>query len=183
MKVLSSLFFVLFSVVFFAQEVAEPDFIGETIIINNGNPQKLSKEVATITTRAGAGLYIVGVGKVRTRIELKPAKSKTRVKSGKDIVLIVKANDNNSDPLSIVNLFKFEEKKKKRRAEVASVGTFSGGEANKLNRIEFTAEKYGEASYKLTITTILEKGEYGVTVSNPNALDEKKLVVSTFGIN
>ena len=44
-----------------------------------------------------------------------------------------------------------------------------------------TAEKYGESSYRLTFGEQPE-GEYGIIVSNPNNVDEKMVIVSTFAI-
>ena len=98
-----------------------------------------------------------------------------------DIRFIVKAVDNATDPISIINIFRFETNKKKRLAELASVSTFGSVKSNKLERLRFSAEKYGEKSYLLTL---IDKpaGEYGITVSNPNSLDEKGTIVSTFAI-
>ncbi len=40
----------------------------------------------------------------------------------------------------------------------------------------------GKSSYIITPTVTLEPGEYGITVSNPNAVDEKQTVVSAFAV-
>ena len=89
--------------------------------------------------------------------------------------------DNATDPMSIVNVFRFETTKKRRLAEVASASTFGSVKSNKLERLRFDACKYGESSYLLTL---LDKpaGEFGITVSNPNHVDEKQTIVSTFAI-
>ncbi|MDR5591582.1 hypothetical protein [Christiangramia sp. SM2212] len=45
----------------------------------------------------------------------------------------------------------------------------------------FQGKKFGESSYIITVPEI-EDGEYGIIVKNPNSLDEKSTIVSTFGI-
>ncbi|TWI14003.1 hypothetical protein IQ31_05378 [Sphingobacterium siyangense] len=52
---------------------------------------------------------------------------------------------------------------------------------NSKSEVRFTGKKHGEKSYLLTLSNILP-GEYGIVVSNPNARDEKRVVVSCFGI-
>ncbi|TXK70628.1 hypothetical protein [Mesonia sp. HuA40] len=94
----------------------------------------------------------------------------------------MRAINNETDPLSIIQVFKFKKKKKKRLAELSSVGTFSGGSSNNLDYLKFKAEKFGENSYLLSIENFERGAEYGVMVSNPNSLDEKQTIVSTFGV-
>ena len=71
---------------------------------------------------------------------------------------------------------------KYRRAEVASTNTFGTTKTNNLNYVSFSAKRYGKSSYIITPTVTLEPGEYGITVSNPNAVDEKQTVVSAFAV-
>ena len=51
-----------------------------------------------------------------------------------------------------------------------------------MEYLPFTASKYGESSYRLVFET-RPNGEYGVIVSNPNNVDEKMVIVSTFAID
>lgn len=166
-----------------AQETApEPDFVGECFYLkNDGSTMKLEKSRTVARTKANAGIFIAGIGKVKTEIHIETPKSTSRIK-GSNIKLIVKAVDNLSDPMSIISIFKFEEKKKYRRAEVASAGTFSGSTGNDMDYIDFEAKKYGESSYLLSIEN-LKPGEYGIIVTNPNTKDEKQIIVSCFGID
>ncbi|MBR2261910.1 MAG: hypothetical protein IJ916_09460 [Paludibacteraceae bacterium] len=167
----------------YAQETApEPDFVGECFYLKkDGSTMKLEKSRTVARTKANAGLYIAGIGKVKTEIHIETPKSTSRIK-GSSIKLIVKAVDNLSDPMSIISIFKFEEKKKYRRAEIASAGTFSGSTGNDMDYIDFDAKKYGESSYLLSIEN-LKPGEYGIIVTNPNNKDEKQVIVSCFGID
>ncbi|MDR1983609.1 MAG: hypothetical protein LBQ28_02145 [Prevotellaceae bacterium] len=179
MTIVCSAFVCVFS---YAQDnIAEPDFIGEVIAVKNGEPAGLlEKSTVKLKTNAGASLYLTGFGAVKTRISIEGCCAKTTFKSSDEIQFIVKAVDNNTDPISIISVFKFDEKKKERRAELSSASTF-GASSNNLDYLSFSAKKYGENSY---IITLSEKpaGQYGITVKNPNSLDEKNLVVATFAI-
>ena len=160
----------------------EPDFIGEGIaILPDGSTAKLEKETVQMRTRANAGALIVGIGKAKTKVVIETPEAAVRLDGSGPIRFVVKAVDNATDPMSIVNVFRFETTKKRRLAEVASASTFGSVKSNKLERLRFDACKYGESSYLLTL---LDKpaGEFGITVSNPNHVDEKQTIVSTFAI-
>ncbi len=172
----------LLSLSSFAQ-VKEPTFVGEAFILKGDNSAlHLEKEQVKLKTRAGVGLYLVGIGKVKTKIDVAGCCSGASYSPENEIKLVVRAVDNETDPLSIIQVFKFDKKKKKRLAELASIGTFSGGSSNNLDYLKFRGEKYGEKSYLLTINNFERGAEYGVIVSNPNSLDQKNIIVSTFGI-
>ncbi len=164
-------------------DVPEPDFIGEVIaVMPDGSTAKLEKETVQMRTRANAGVLIVGIGKAKTKIVIESPEAAVRLDPSQPIQFIVKAVDNNSDPISIINVFRFDVTKKRRLAEVASASTFGSVKTNKLERLRFEARKYGEQSYLLTL---LDKpaGEFGITVSNPNLVDEKQTIVATFAID
>lgn len=179
-------FFILlfFSLSVYSQNpVAEPEFIGEVIMLKpDSDPQSLEKNTVQVKTKAGASVYIVGIGKVKTRINLEGCCAKARANKDEDFQLVVKAVDNNTDPISIISIFEMEKKGKNRRAELSSASTFGGTSSNNLDVVQFVGKKYGESSY---IITLKEKvaGEYGIIVRNPNTLDEKTTIVATFGID
>jgi hypothetical protein len=166
----------------YSQEAEEPDFVGEVLLLKNGTALGiLEKNPVKVKTKAGASVYLTGIGSVKSRITVEGCCAKTTVKSSDDFKFIIKAVDNITDPLAVISIFKFEEKKNERRAEVSSASTFGGGSSNNMNYLTFSAKKYGTSSY---IVTVNEKnaGQYGITVKNPNALDEKNLIVSSFAI-
>ncbi|WP_295936831.1 hypothetical protein [uncultured Alistipes sp.] len=168
----------------FAQvpEIPEPDFIGEVVtILPDGSAEKLEKETIMTRTRANAGALIIGIGKAKTKLIIESPRAALRLNGGEEIRFIIKAVDNETDPISIINIFRFESTNKRRLAETASVSTFGSVKSNKLERLRFSAAKYGEKSYLLTL---IDKpaGEFGITITNPNALDEKSVIVSTFAI-
>ena len=104
------------------ERVVEPEFIGEALVLNSDNSTtKLEKTTVQITTKASAGMYIVGMGKTRTRIFVDGSNAETVLNGNDDIRLIVKAVDNEADPLSIVGIFAFKVSKKGRTAELSSL--------------------------------------------------------------
>ena len=57
-------------------KVAEPEFAEETMLLTSDTEGVLLKrENGSIKTKAGAGLYIVGIGKVKSRLTLPGIKS------------------------------------------------------------------------------------------------------------
>lgn len=96
-------------------------------------------------------------------------------------VFVVKSYDNKSDPLSIISVVKFETSSKERKSEVAVVGTFSGATEGKQDLVSYQAKKYKDNSYELKIDRF-EPGEYGIIVSNPNALNNVNIVMACFSV-
>lgn len=166
-----------------SQEVAEPDFIGEAIVVKSDNSTvMLEKTISQLRTASNAAMIITGFGSVVTKLMVNGCCAKNRFPSSEPIKIIVKAVDNNTDPLAIVKIFKFDTYKKNRKAELSATNVFGRTKSNNLKYLPFTAKKHGTASYIITLSEQPE-GEYGITVSNPNNLDEKSLVVSSFAFD
>ena len=113
---------------------------------------------------AGAANALAGA--VGMDIVFKGGSSSYQVADASDgIRLLVKADNNDHDPMDVYRIVKFRASKKDRRVqwmefEPALLGT---GDASKAGFISFTGHKYGEQSYILEIPAEqLEKGEYGI---------------------
>lgn len=132
--------------------------------------------------RTGGGVSIAGfaASKSKTKIVIEGGRAGIRFKTGEPFALIVRAKDNKADPMSIVRIFRMKSTKKNRSAVISAVGSFAV-QSNTMEYLPFSAEKYGESSYRLTFGEQPE-GEYGIIVSNPNNVDEKMVIVSTFAI-
>ena len=163
--------------------VKEPEFAEETLLLTGDDSAvKLTRENAVIKTKAGASLYLTGIGKVKSRLTLKGTTSTSKAKGAATTRLIIKAEDNNTDPNSFINIFKFEVKGKERRYQLAETGTLSKTEENNLASVAYEAKKYGEASY-LLILNDLEPGEYGIVIGDPNSDNSKNsMKVTTFSV-
>lgn len=176
---------VLFAVNISAQipNVEEPEFAEQILILNSDtNGELLARENGSIQTKAGASLYLTGIGKVKSRLTLKGTKSVSKTKGGKTTKLIVKAKDNATDPNSFINVFKFEIKGDERRYQLAEAGTLSKTESNNIASIDYNAKKYKESSYYIVMND-LEPGEYGIIIGDPNNANTKNgMKVTTFTV-
>lgn len=164
-------------------QIEKPDFVGECLLVTGEDTAiPLEKHLAQGRTVGSTGLHLTGIGKVRDQIQIEGCCSSVKVRKNDNVQIIVRNSDNQADPMSIIKIFKFEPKKKFRRAEMASMSTFGTTKRNNLNYVAFTGKKYGASSYILSLSS-LTSGEYGVIISNPNNIDEKQTVVSTFAVS
>ena len=163
--------------------VSEPEFADETLLLtSNGQGVLLKRENGTVKTKAGASLYLVGIGKVKSRLTLAGVHSASTIKGAATTRLIIRAKDNTTDPNSFISIFKFDVTKKERRYQLAESGTLSKTETNNLSSVEFKAKKYGKSSYLLLLED-LQPGEYGIVIGDPNNTNEKNsMKVTTFTV-
>lgn len=180
-------FFTITGVIAQNVTVEEPEFAEETLLLTSDNQGvKLSRENGTVKTKAGASLYLTGIGKVKvsldSRLTLKGVKSTSKAVGGSTTRLIVKAADNKTDPNSFISIFKFEVKGKERRYQLAEAGTLSKSESNNLSSVDYKAKKYGESSYYIVLED-LTPGEYGIVIGDPNHENTKNgMKVTTFTV-
>lgn len=167
-----------------AQEVTvpEPEFSDQAYLLtSNSTYVKLPRENASIKTKAGASLYLVGIGKVKSRVTLDTPSSSVSTPAGK-VQIVIKADNNNTDPESFISAFQFEIKGKQRRAQIGETGTLSATKSNSLAQISFEAKKYGESSYLIEFDN-LQPGEYGLSIGDPDADNKKNdFKVTTFSV-
>ncbi|MCM1301847.1 MAG: hypothetical protein NC250_03280 [Alistipes senegalensis] len=160
----------------------EPDFEGEVMgIFPDGSAKKLEKH--NVQIRTGSSVYVAGfaVNKAKIKVIVDGSSAGVRFQAGEPLSLVVRAKDNKADPMSIVRVFRMKANKKQRSAVIAAAGTFTVT-SNQMDYLPFEAKKYGESSYQLTFAQT-PAGEYGIIVSNPNNVDEKMVIVSTFAID
>ena len=158
----------------------EPEFVGHiSAVLPDTTTRQLVQESLTPRHRASTGAKLFGIGKTEIHeMILNGPKSASRLSIGNGIALIVRVMDNRIDPMSAINVFRFETKKKLRIAEYASVGTFGDLQSNTLQRQPFTARRFGTSSYMIVLQNP-EPGEYGIKVNIPG----NDLTVTTFGID
>lgn len=168
------------STILYAQ-TPEPEFVGEVYWEKaDGGYVQLEK---------GIGAYTSGISfKYNSwnalALELMGNSARVRVPSAGTIKFIIRAVDNNSDPISIISVYRFNVKKEKRKTVIAedNSGTLMRSRTHTKNQLVFSGEKYGLSSYLIVIDDI-PAGEYGIVVANPNSLDEKRTIVSCFGVD
>src|SRR5690554_616128 len=107
MKTIFLLLLGIFSVSLWSQGlISEPEFIGEGYIINSDNSTlKLEKQTVQFKTKAGASVYLTGIGKIKTKIQINGCCSSSIYTPDDEIKIVVRAVDNQTDPLSIIQIF------------------------------------------------------------------------------
>ncbi|MBC7749037.1 MAG: hypothetical protein H7Z76_10765 [Methylotenera sp.] len=162
-------------------QVTEPDFIGEAYQFkNDSSTVPLDKEIADYTV----GLSWSSNSFNALSIEIHGGKAQTVFSHNEPLKLVIRAVDNNSDPLTIVSIYKLKAKTNKRTVVLSedNSGTLMKSRTNTKDMVRFSGKKFGTYSYLIELKN-LKPGEYGIVVSNPNNRDEKRTVVSCFGIN
>ena len=175
------LLIVVFSSTMLYAQTPEPEFIGEVYWEKeDGSYVKLGKEIGAYTS----GISWKSNSWNALAIELTGKNAKTRVPVGESIKLIIRAVDSNSDPISIISIYRFDARKKKRKTVIAedNSGTLMKSRTHTKNQLVFSGKKYGTSSYMILIDDV-PAGEYGIVISNPNSVDEKRTIVSCFGVD
>lgn len=160
----------------------EPKWVGEVVVLQcDADTVSMPTEKANVQvkTSASAGRLLVGIGNVRSKVTVKGGRSTTQVDPKRPITLIVKCKDNESDPTSFIQIVKFEEKKKERKAELSSVNWIGNVSEGNMEYVPYEADTYGKSSYILKVAPV--EGEFGVRVLNPNEKDEKVVLFYCFG--
>jgi hypothetical protein len=156
----------------------EPEFIGTIVYLDSTFQTPLEKQKAVIKAKAGASMYITGVGKVTGINYVTGVRSNVRVKKKQIVSFVVRVKDNNVDPFTIVNIFRLEQNVKKdhRFINVASQSTFGGSKSGDILFIPFTGKKFGLSSFLVELSGA-QAGEYAIT------LDGSRDIFSCFGID
>ena len=151
--------------------ITEPDFVGNFLVVQDGDGLKLEKQRAANHARAG-------FFKAKGSNIVKKAQSPTRVSGGSQLQFIVRVESNNIDPSQVVNVFQLVSDKRKdyRYIETSSRGAFTS-DSMAIEFLPFDGARYGESSYLLTMTVDLPPGEYAMT------LDGSRDVFNMFGVD
>ena len=141
----------------------------------------LEKANVQVKTASSTARLLTGIGAVRQKAVIKGGQSTTQLSPDAPVILIVKCKDNESDPTSFIQIFKFEEKKKERKTELANVNWIGNMSEGNMVIVPYEAETYGTSSYILTMQP--QEGEFGLRILNPNVKDEKVTIFHCFGIH
>lgn len=170
----------MFASLSFGQAV-EPEFIGEAFILKtDGTSAPLDKEIGDYSS----GFSWSANSMNALSLEVAGGMAKSRFGAGSEVQLVVRAVDNNSDPLVIISIYKLKSKSKSRSVLISrdNRGTLLKSRTYSKDLIRFSGRKYGASSYLISLTD-LAIGEYGIVVTNPNSNDQKRVVLSCFGID
>lgn len=111
-------------------------------------------------------------------------KSAYSVTGGEDVRLLIKGQDNESDPMELYRIVRFKSSKKDRRIQWMEFkpALIGSDKVKKAGYVSFSGHKYGEQSYLLTIpASELEAGEYGIFYMS--IISASAIPVGTFSVN
>lgn len=182
-----------------ASPIKEPEFINSYCIMTSDDSfESLPREIGTIKRHENIVSNATGgVGNVSSSVttagELAGSKGKDIVLEGghssyvvpkdmKTISLVIKAKDNELDPMGLYRIVRFNASKKDRRIQWMefSPTLFSSKKAQKSGYVNFIAHQYGSQSYTLTFPeNEMIPGEYGIFLSTINGTT---IPIGTFSI-
>lgn len=121
---------------------------------------------ATASSVASAAGTVSGLaGSAGMDIVFNGGSSTYTIQGGQDVRLLIKGENNETDPMDCYRIVRFNTSKKERRIQWMEFGASLLGtdDTKKAGYVRFSGHKYGQQSYLLTIpASELEKGEYGV---------------------
>ena len=184
---------------FTSSPIKEPEFINSYCIMTSDDSfESLPREIGTIKRHENIVSNATGgVGNVSSSVttagELAGSKGKDIVLEGghssyvvpkdmKTISLVIKAKDNELDPMGLYCIVRFNASKKDRRIQWMdfSPALLGSEKAQKSGYVNFIAHKYGEQSYTLTFPEKeMIPGEYGIFLS---AVNGTTIPIGTFSI-
>lgn len=177
----------------------EPEFINSYCIMKSDDSfESLPREIGTIKRHQNIVSNATGgVGNVSSSVTTAGALAGTKgmdivlegghssyvvPKDMKTISLVIKAKDNELDPMGLYRIVRFTGSKKDRRFQWmgGSPTLLSSEKVQKSGYVNFVAHKYGEQSYTLTFPEKeMIPGEYGIFLS---AVNGTTIPIGTFSI-
>lgn len=138
-----------------------------------------ASDVASVASTAS-----VLAGAVGMDIVFSGGSSPYKVKDvGNGIRLLVKGEDNETDPLDAYRIVRFSKSKKDRRIQWMEFQSslLGSSEAEKGGYVSFSGHKYGEQSYLLDVpASELESGEYGIFYLS--IISDTAIQISSFSV-
>ena len=179
--------------------IKEPEFINSYCIMTSDDSfESLPREIGTIKRHENIVSNATGgVGNVSSSVTTAGALAGTKgmdivlegghssyvvPKDMKTISLVIKAKDNELDPMGLYRIVRFNASKKDRRIQWMefSPTLFSSKKAQKSGYVNFIAHQYGSQSYTLTFPeNEMIPGEYGIFLSTINGTT---IPIGTFSI-
>lgn len=145
-----------------APKVQEPEYINVFFVLNPADGSLLPLERQTGVAKVK--LKGLGFGGAAASIQITGERSSVRFKADKQPSFVVKLPSPQTDPASAVQFFSWQAKKGVRSRLIGEAGAMgmSATARSADSSIPFDAARYGESSIKLTPTTPLAPGEYGL---------------------
>jgi len=136
----------------------EPEYIGVFFFLNEGKLSGLERQKPDTKVKVKG----MGFGGAESLLQINGERSPVRFKSDQTLELVVRVTSQATDPMSLIQFFRFEAKKGMRRLQLAKAGSMgmNGKSTINQNAVSFNAVKYGESSFKIVPANDLGPGEY-----------------------
>ena len=157
----------------------EPEYEMEPYVFNTTDSSisvPLPCESAFFKAKAGASMYLTGIGKVKSYFYIKGVASSLVLDRNSEIII----NTGGVSPQQSLSLIKLEILETKRRWKTGEIGSFTGASLNEDNSIAIKYKRYGDDSV-IIATKNLQPGEYCLAISNRMSII-KSAKVYTFSI-
>ena len=142
---------------------------------------QVMRTASSVGTVANAADVLAGVEGMD--IVFDGGKSAYEVKTKGDIRLLIKGENNDTDPMELYRIVRFKNSKKERRIQWVEFESslIGSAETKKAGYVPFEGHKYGEQSYLLTIpASEMTSGEYGIFYMN--IITATAIPVGTFSV-
>jgi hypothetical protein len=143
--------------------------MGQIFYVDNNESVDLEEGMYYLKKGSSAGKMITGIGKVKATLVVDGKSSPVKIASQEKSFFVCNYGSNDILPSKIIQILKFEVKKRTREYLVSSASNVSGQtESNKFSFVKFKARKYGEQSYLIEFNN-LEPGEYGFSIGGDDS--------------
>jgi hypothetical protein len=156
----------------------EPDYANSFFYLEvSGGLKPLEREPLGMVGRAKA----FGFGGADVNYQVLGERSPVRFSAGTPIQLVVKLQDRDVDPATLVVLYPLKVDKGKRQLLISSVGFLSMHNKSDMQskQLQMVFTKYGQGSVRITPANPLPPGEYAIAVSGK----DQQPTVYCFGID
>lgn len=153
----------MISVISFAQ--SEPEFEMEPYVFISADSTfetPLPCESAYTKSKAGASLFLTGIGKVKSYYYINGNKSPLQIDGRTSNIII---NTGGVSPQQTLSVIKLEQLNSKRRWKTGEIGSFTGASSNEDNSVVLKYKRYGENSVIIN-TKGFSPGEYCLAITN-----------------
>ena len=151
-----------------AQEAAkstEPEYVNSFFLLDPaGSLEPLERQPVGV----GAHTRLMGLGGMGVSYEIQKDRSPIRVVAGARIEAVVRLENHDVDPATLVLLYPLKVDKGKRQLLITGVGFMGSRSKSDLQskQLEMSFTKYGQASLKITPTAPLAPGEYAFAIQS-----------------
>lgn len=149
-----------------AQDAAtpqEPEYVNSFFLLDSGAGIKpLERQAVGV----GAKSKLLGIGGMGVSYEIQNEHSPIRIEADAPLEIIVKLENHDVDPASMVLLYPLKIVKGKRQLLISGVGFMATHTKSDLQskQLQLTFAKYGKGSLKITPVNPLAPGEYAIAV-------------------